>query len=57
MPFIKNIFIQFIYKEQSGAVTKLKSIQEKRNQKFKKYNQLYFGTLALVLYYHCGDNT
>ena len=56
MPFIKKNFIQFIYKEKSGAVTKLKLFQKKRNQEFKKHNQLYFGTLALASYFDCGDN-
>ena len=46
----------FVYKEKSGAFTKLKSFWKKRrNQKFKKHNQLYFGTLVLVLYCYCGD--
>ena len=35
----KEKFIQFIYKK-TGAVTKLKLVQKKRNQKFKKHNQL-----------------
>ena len=42
MPFIKKDFIQFIYKEKSGTVTKLTLVQKKRNQKFMKHNQLYF---------------
>ena len=48
MPFIKINFIQFICKEKSGAIPKLKLVQKKRNQKFKKLNQLYFGTLVLA---------
>ena len=44
MPFIRKNFIQFIYKEKSGAVTKLK-----RNQKFKKHNELYFGTFGISI--------
>ena len=55
--FIKENFIEFIYKEISGAVIKLKLILEKCNQKFiKKYNHLYFETLFLVSYWYCGDN-
>ena len=47
--FIKKNFIEFIYKEISGAAIKLKLILEKCNQKFiKKYNHLYFETLVLV---------
>ena len=56
MTFIKKNFIQFIYKEKSGAVAKLKLFQKKRNQEFKKHNQLYFGTLVLASYFDCGDN-
>ena len=48
MPVIKKNFIKFIYKEKPGTVTKLKLVQKKRNQKFKMYNQLYFGTLVLA---------
>ena len=49
--FIKKNFIEFIYKEISGAAIKLKLILEKSNQKFiKKYNHLYFETLVLVSY-------
>ena len=53
---MKKNFTQFIYKEKSGAVTKLKLVKKKHNQKFKKHNQLYFGTLVLVSYCYCGDN-
>ena len=39
MPFIKKIFIQFVYKEgdkeKSGTVTKLELVKKKHNQKFK----------------------
>ena len=42
MLYLKRKIIQFIYKEKFRAVTKLKVAQEKRNQKFKKYNQIYF---------------
>ena len=40
MLFIKKKFIQFIYKEKIRDTTKLKLVQKKRNQKFKKHNQL-----------------
>ena len=56
MSFIKKNFIQFIYKEKSGAITKLKLVQDKRNHKFKKNNQVYFVTLVLASYGSCGDN-
>ena len=46
MPFIKKKLSQFIYKEKSGIVTKLKLVQKKHNQKFKTHNQLCFGTLV-----------
>ena len=39
--FKKNV-IQFIYKEKFGAIINLNLVQEKRNRKFKKHNQLYF---------------
>ena len=55
MPFVKKDFIQFIYKEKSRALTKLRLVSKKRNKKFKKYNQLYFETL-LALYFYCEDN-
>ena len=42
MPLRKIHFIQFTQKEKYGAVTKLKLVQKKRNQKFKNYNQLDF---------------
>ena len=48
MPFIKKKFVQCIYKENSGAVTKSKLAQKKRNQKFKKHNRLDFETLVLA---------
>ena len=54
MPFIKVNFTLFIYKEKSTAVANLKVIQKKLNQKIKKHNQLYFGTLVLALYCYCG---
>ena len=41
----------FIYKEKSGTVTKVKLVT-----KIKKHNQLYLGTLLLVSYFYCGDN-
>ena len=44
----KENFIQFIYKEKSDAVAKLKLVQKKRNQKFKKHDRLYFKTLVLA---------
>ena len=56
MSFIKKKFINFIYKEKAVAVTKLKLLQKKRNQKFKKDNKLYFGSLALASYCYYGDN-
>ena len=56
MTFINKNFVQFIYKEKSGAVTKLKLVWKKRKQKLKKHNQLYFGTLVLASYCYCGDN-
>ena len=56
MPFIKKNFIQFICTEKSGAATKLKLVEKKHNEKFKKHNQLYFGTLVLASYCYCGDN-
>ena len=55
MPFIKKNFIQFICTEKSGAATKLKLVEKKHNEKFKKHNQLYFGTLVLASYCYCGD--
>ena len=39
---MRKKFIQFIYKESFRAVTKLKLVYGKLNQKFKKDNQLYF---------------
>ena len=45
MPFRKKNVIQFICKEKSAAVTKFKLVYKKRNPKFKKHNQLDFGTL------------
>ena len=54
MLFIKKKIIQFIYKEKFRGVAKLKLVQEKYNQKFKKRNQLCFRTL--VSYCYCGDN-
>ena len=56
MSFMKKNFIQFIYKEESGAVMKLKLVQKKRNEKSKKHNQLYFRTLVLAPYCYYGDN-
>ena len=50
----KEKFIQFIYKKP-GAVTKLKLVQKKRNQKFK-HNQLQFETMLLASCCYCGDN-
>ena len=44
MPFIKKDFIQFIHKEKYGAAI----ISHNLNQKIKKHNQLYFGTLVLA---------
>ena len=41
----------FICKEKSGAVTKVKLVT-----KIKKHNQLYFRTLVVASYYYCGDN-
>ena len=41
----------FIWKEKSGTVTKVKLVT-----KIKKLNQLYFGNLVLASYYSCGDN-
>ena len=55
MLFIKKKVIRFIYKEKSGAVTKLKLVQTKCNQKFTQHKQLYFGTLLLASYCYCGD--
>ena len=34
---MRKIFIQFIYKEKCGTVTKLKLVKKKHNQKFKKH--------------------
>ena len=35
---MRKIFIQFIYKEKYGTVTKLKLVKKKKhNQKFKKH--------------------
>ena len=56
MTSIKINFIQFIYEEKSGAVTKLKLVQKKSNHKFKKHNELYFGTLVIASYWYYGDN-
>ena len=56
MPLKKKNFVQFIFKEKSGAVTKLKLVYKSRNQKSKKINQLCFGTLVLTSYCDCGDN-
>ena len=56
MSFMKKNFIQFIYKEKSGAVIKLKLVQKKHNEKSKKHSQLYFGTLVLAPYCYYGDN-
>ena len=42
MLFIKNKFIQFIYREKFRAITKSELVQEKQDQKFKKHNQFYF---------------
>ena len=53
---IKKKFIEFIYKEKSGADTKLKLFSEKRNQKFKNHNHVYLGTLVLVSHCYCRDN-
>ena len=39
--FVNKKFIQFIYKEKFKAVTKLKLVYQKHNQKFKKHNQLF----------------
>ena len=55
MLFIKKKFIQLIYKEKFRPVTKSKLVQEKQDQKFKKHDQFYFGTLVLLSYCHCGD--
>ena len=41
----------FICKEKSGTVTKLKLVT-----KNKKLNHLYFGNLVLTSHYCCGDN-
>ena len=57
MLFTKETFIQFIYKENPGPVTKLKLVKKMNNQKFKKSNQLYFGTLVLALYCYSRDDT
>ena len=48
MPFIKKDFIQFIHKEKYGAAIKSKLVEKKLDQKIKKHNQLYFGTLVLA---------
>ena len=45
MSFIKK---SFICKEKAGTVTKVKL--QKLVTKIKKYNQLYFGTLLLLLW-------
>ena len=52
MQFVKKDFIQFVYKEKSRALTKLRLVSKKRNKKFKKYNQLYFGTLLALYFYY-----
>ena len=49
MSFIKN---NFIWKEKSGTVTKVKLVM-----KIKKDNQFYFGTLVLASYCYYGDNS
>ena len=58
MPFTKKKYIQFIYKEKSGAATKLKLVLclEKVSSKFKKHDQVYLGTLVIASYCYCGDN-
>ena len=48
MSFIKK---NFIYKEKSATVTKIKSVT-----KMKKHNQLDFETLVLASYCYSGDN-
>ena len=48
MSFIKK---NFIWKEKSGTVTKVKLVM-----KIKKDNQFYFGTLVLASYCYYGDN-
>ena len=35
---------------------KIKISLEKENEKFKKHNQLYFGTLVLASYCYCEAN-
>ena len=45
MSFIKK---SFICKEKAGTVTKVKL--QKLVTKIKKYNQLYFGTLLMLLW-------
>ena len=49
MSFIKK---NFIWKEKSGTVTKVKLVM-----KIKKDNQFYFGTLVLASYCYYGDNS
>ena len=55
MPFIQINFIQLLYKEKSGAITKLTLVQKKRNQQFKKHNKLYFELWYQHCYCYCGD--
>ena len=55
MLFIKKKFIQLIYKEKFRPVAKSKLVQEKEDQKFKKHDRFYFGTLVLLSHCHCGD--
>ena len=49
MSFIKK---NFIWKEKSGTVTKVKLVM-----KIKKDNQFYFGTLVLASHCYYGDNS
>ena len=49
MSLIKN---NFIWKEKSGTVTKVKLVM-----KIKKDNQFYFGTLVLASYCYYRDNS
>ena len=55
MPFIKKDFIQFIHKEKYGAAIKSKLVEKKLNQKIKKHNQLYLGTLVLAWNCYCEE--
>ena len=57
MLFIQKDFIQFIYNKKSDYVAKTKLVQEKRNQNFKKFNEIYFGSLVLASYFYYEGNT